>query len=133
MKTHAKQFAQALYDATRDVSEKEAEQIIKKFVFLLGKNGLVKRMNQVIQEYEKYSREKEGRIFVEAESARDFSADEEKNILLALEKITGKKIEWKLLVSPELLGGVRLNFSDRMFDGTLKAQIEGLRAHLTQN
>lgn len=133
MKFKPKIFAQALYEATSDIPEKEAARMIKKFVFLLGKTGLLSRRNQVIEEYEKYSREKEGRILVEVESARALTSDEEKNIISILKKMTGKKVEWKAKVSPALFGGLRVCFSDRVFDGTLRAQLDTLKKNFHQN
>lgn len=133
MKFKPKIFARALYEATRDISEKEAARMIKKFVFLLGTKGLLSRTGKVIEEYEKYSREKGGRILAEVESARAFSPDEEKDVISMLEKMTGKKVEWQAKVLPALLGGLRVRFTDRVFDGTLRTQLDTLNKNFHHN
>ena len=49
---------------------------------------------------------------------------------VALEQMTGKKIEAKYSLEPELLGGAVVRIGDTIYDGSVRAQLNQLRSRL---
>jgi F-type H+-transporting ATPase subunit delta len=47
-----------------------------------------------------------------------------------LEKLTGKRVEATFSLAPELLGGAKVRVGDTVYDGSLRARLNELRARL---
>ena len=50
----------------------------------------------------------------------------------ALEKMTGRKIRLECKVDPELLGGAVTRVGSKVYDGSLRTQLEQLKRRLVQ-
>jgi F-type H+-transporting ATPase subunit delta len=48
----------------------------------------------------------------------------------ALETLTGRTVRLSVKVDPEVLGGARTQVGSRVYDGTLKTQLQALRRRL---
>jgi F-type H+-transporting ATPase subunit delta len=73
-----------------------------------------------------------GIVQAEATMAVAPSDKELKSLTRALEKMTGRRVELAVTVDPSVLGGARTRIGSRVFDGTLRAQLAGLRRRLAQ-
>jgi len=65
-----------------------------------------------------------------ATSAIPLSPTEQEALRRSLEARTGKNIELKTAVDPELIGGVHVRIGDTVFDGTVRGNLERLRERL---
>lgn len=127
-----KQYAQALYQAVHDVSsKKDTKVLIENFIKILVKNGMLSKVNQIIDRYEKYSRDREGVVKVSVVSANEFLPQDKKDIISAFEKLTGKKIELYEEVRKDILGGAIFRIDDGVLDASLKSQLMDLQKQLT--
>jgi F-type H+-transporting ATPase subunit delta len=67
-----------------------------------------------------------GALHAEAASAHPLSAKQEKDLADTLKKVLGQDVKIETRVDPALLGGLVLKIGSRMFDSSLKSELEGL-------
>lgn len=67
-----------------------------------------------------------------AEVRTAFALDErtESDLIKALSKLTGKQIELRVSLCPELIGGLAVKIGDRVIDGSAVKRLQLLGAHL---
>ncbi len=63
-------------------------------------------------------------------SARELTAPEQAELTRALEKQTGKKVKTLFGVDPELIGGAVARVGSTIYDGSVRSQLNRLRASL---
>ena len=71
-----------------------------------------------------------GRVIVKATSARMLSPEEQRDLVAALEKRTGKQIVLSNTVDPSLIGGVLLRMGYMVLDATVKGRLRQIRTNL---
>jgi len=118
-----KQYATALYEATTEVAGKDLEQVIKNFVALLYKKHKLRQASNIIKEFVKYAKRKEGIMDIEITTARKLDPKTVEEI----KKIFGKNTESIEKQDKNILGGVIIKTEDVIFDGSLKTQLNKLK------
>ena len=74
-----------------------------------------------------------GRIRAQVTTASEPSEDEIDRIKAALIKAVGQDVEVTTTVDPEILGGIITKVEDKVYDGSIKTQLEKIRGVLTQS
>jgi len=120
------QLAQALYQVTDGLKGKALEQAISEFAKLLARAHKIKRANNVISEFEKYSKKQAGIVEIGVESARKLDEKTLNNI----KKVFGEEVEAIESVDESLLGGMKVRTEDKILDGSLKTQLNQLKQSL---
>lgn len=64
---------------------------------------------------------------------KPLSAEEEKQLVASLEKMTGKHIEPLYYMDPSIIGGMIVQIGDRLIDGSLKRQLTDMQHSLLQS
>lgn len=128
MKKTPRQFAIALYEAAEEAGDKKLEEIILNFAKILQKENKLNWKNKIIAALEKYAREQEGIEEFETMSARPLSA----SLLREIKKCLGdgKKIVLKKKQTPSILGGIIIKSEDKIWDLSLKKQLQLLKNKL---
>src|SRR3989344_8082578 len=89
MKISNRQFAEALYELTIGLVEKDLDVTLETFVKFLSKNKRLKQSNNIIVEFEKITKKKQGIIEIEITSARKL----DKDIIEKIKESFAKKVE----------------------------------------
>lgn len=71
-----------------------------------------------------------GVLTAEAVTASALTEAQEQKLSAALAGASGRGIELRTAVDPKVLGGVRVTMGGRIYDGTVRGRLEGLRRHL---
>lgn len=122
-----KQFAKALYEATRDLKGEKLHQALKQFVVVLVRNNKLKKADKIIAEYVSYYKKQEGIVTMTVSSARKL----EKHTLDLINKVFGGKTEMTEDLDLALLGGVKIKTEDKIFDGSIKKQLKKLHQKIS--
>lgn len=64
---------------------------------------------------------------------KPLSAEEEKQLVASLEKMTGKHIDPVYTIDPHILGGMVVQIGDRLIDGSLRRQLQDMQHALLQS
>ena len=124
-----KQFAEALYELTKDVEGDELTEVLTSFVKLLSGRQKLKQADNIIKEFETYSKKQEGIVSIEIKSARKLDNE----VVDQIKEVFGRKVEAEMVVSKKMLGGISVRTEDKILDGSLKTQLNTLKLKLINN
>lgn len=71
------------------------------------------------------------RAVAEVRSAIPLDADTQQRLSTALQKATGRQVEIKVTVDPDVVGGVIVTMGDTVIDGSIARRLTELRSRLT--
>jgi F-type H+-transporting ATPase subunit delta len=71
-----------------------------------------------------------GGVPATADTAAPLTQGQQERLTAALSAAAGVVVELKTAVDPGLLGGVRVAMAGRIYDGTVRGRLSGLRRHL---
>jgi len=95
--------------------------------FLLVRNRRENYLSLIYKEFIRLCAEAEGVTQVEVAVARKLSTTDHARLVSCLGRAMGCQIELEERVDPSLLGGVRIEISGKVIDGTLRAKLGGLK------
>ena len=125
-KVSNKQLAQALYQITVDAKGEKLHRAIAEFAKLLARARKISRAENIIAEFEKYSKKQAGIMEITVQSARKL----DEKTMNQLKKVFGDEVEASESIDESLLGGVRVRTEDKILDGSLKTQLNQLKQSL---
>ncbi|MFA5984002.1 MAG: F0F1 ATP synthase subunit delta [Methylococcaceae bacterium] len=100
------------------------------FLKVLLQNGRLRLLPYIAKGYEEYKAEDEGYVDVEVMSAYEVSDSEQGKLASTLEKLLGKKVNMNVTINKALIAGVLVRAGDRVFDGTIRGQLQHMRKAL---
>lgn len=106
--------------------ESGVNRYLLNFMRLMTERGLATELPACFDEYEKLYFEKFGIVRVKAVSAFPLSEEQKKRLAEKMEKNTGKRVEVEYTVDKTLLGGMRLDFGNRMIDDSVETKLREL-------
>jgi F-type H+-transporting ATPase subunit delta len=101
------------------------------FSFLVDQRRLID-FEGIREEYEHLADAAAGRAQGEVVSASPLSDEQRDRLLRALSARTGREVELDVKIDPSLLGGAIASVGTLVFDGSLRTQLNQLRASLTK-
>jgi F-type H+-transporting ATPase subunit delta len=109
-----------------------AQPLTKNLIYLLLDSERLSSVPAIAREVAAMIQAKSGRISAEITSATALDASQVHQITVALEKLSGKKVDVSKREDPELLGGVVAKVGDVVYDGSLRTQLRSIRDELTK-
>lgn len=129
-KITVKQYAESLYQATKDLGGKDLKAALENFVKLLAANRDLKQADKIVNKFKLIYNDNEKIEEAEVISRQKFS----ENIYLKIEKMLAKDLNKKITlikkVDNNLLGGFIIKYQDVILDGSLNSRIKNLTHHL---
>jgi F-type H+-transporting ATPase subunit delta len=92
--------------------------------------GRAKDLSRIIDALVELAGESRSHSVAEVRTAVPLDDAHRKRLTEALSKATGKEIELKVLVDPEVIGGVLAQVGDQVFDGTVRRKLQLARQQL---
>lgn len=106
--------------------------IVKHFGRVLIEQGRMSFLREIRTEFASLVDAAKGQVTGEVISASPISEAQVAQLRQALSRRTGLDVQLKVEVDNRLLGGVVAKVGDLVFDGSLRTQLEQLRANLTK-
>ena len=103
---------------------------MRNFLLLLVTNRRLGALGEIVRAFEQEKDERLGIVSAETTTAVPLSAAELRRLREALEAMTGRTVKITQRVDPALLGGARTRIGSRVYDGTLRHNLEALRERL---
>lgn len=110
----------------------KVDPLIVRVMRLLVQKGREDILPAVIRQYGALRDEHLGVVEAQVRTAMPMEFDETEALRKALEAKTGQKVRLRIEVVPELLGGVVVRIGDRVYDGSVRHQLESLRDQLEE-
>jgi F-type H+-transporting ATPase subunit delta len=103
---------------------------VQKFVLLLLERRRIAAVPGIARSYRELADLHTGRVRAQVTSAQALPAAELDRVQKALERRTGKKVILEAAVDPTLIGGLCARVGDLVLDGSVRTQLDILRAKL---
>lgn len=107
-------------------------KIVGNFLCVVIDHRRIGILPEIRQSFESQIDERTGVVSAEIMSARGLDESERSSIEGALARLTGKQIRSQFGVEPDLIGGVTARVGSRVFDGSVRGQLAGLRRKLVR-
>ena len=129
MKITPKQYAQLLYEMTKDAEKGALIKAVHSFIALLERNRALSIMPRIERSYCDVYNVQEEVVDAQVVSARELSSHNVKELKSVFKDYN---VECKSYVDPGVLGGARIQVGDYMIDDTLKARLQELKRKMIQ-
>lgn len=101
--------------------------LVKNFLNLLLDKNRIGSIEAIADKYATLTDEASNIAHAEIITARPLQGDALQKIVDSLKKMTSKDIKSDVKEDPELIGGIVVKIGDLVLDGSVKAQLEGLK------
>jgi F-type H+-transporting ATPase subunit delta len=102
----------------------------RNFVLLLAENGRIEVLPEVSEMFEQLKTRHDGVLDAHVTSAFAMSDAQLKDLVADLEARFKRKIEAKVSIDPELIGGVKVEVGDEVLDASVRAKLEAMAVAL---
>jgi F-type H+-transporting ATPase subunit delta len=106
------------------------DALLVRLLDLLITRGRLDLLADVEQAYADAWNARRGVVIAEAVTAQALSAAQQDRLSRALAVAARGEVELTAAVDPQVLGGLRVTMGGRIYDGTVRARLNGLRRHL---
>lgn len=95
-------------------------------------SGRARDLRAIVDKLVELAEERRERAVAEVRTAVPLTAERQRRLASALSKATGKRVDVRVLVDPEVVGGVVARVGDQVFDGTIRRKLELARERLSE-
>lgn len=106
--------------------------LVANFIKLLIRKGRIEFLNDVCSEYLAFANQLQNRCDMIVESAAEMGADQYSALADVFSAKTGKEVILRKRIKPELLGGARVVVGGRVYDYSVKSQMDAMQNLLAQ-
>jgi F-type H+-transporting ATPase subunit delta len=99
-------------------------------VRLLGSKGRLALIPQIAERFQELFDEERGIAHAQVVTAVAMSDAERDALTKRLSELTGKQVDVKAFVEPEILGGLVARIGDRLIDGSARTKLLALKRQL---
>jgi len=104
----------------------------RNFLCVLVDNRRTAMLPQIREAFEAQLLERLGVTHAQVTTARELTTAEKSDLGKALERLTGKRIEAEYKLDPALIGGAVVRIGSTVYDGSVREQLDRLRASLAK-
>jgi len=131
VKITAAQYAQALYELTKDKPENELGVVVEKFVQDLRDKRLLNRYEEIIRKFVKIYNKENGIIEAKAVTSRSLDDKLVERLKVAVkDRYRAKDVELEVLTDDEVKGGVRIIAGEEILDASIAGRLRKLKKTL---
>lgn len=106
--------------------------VMRNFLFLLVDRNRIRFLEEIDAAFHRLADEHAGRVRARVTVAAKMGPVEAARLRTILQRVTGKEVVLEEHEDPSILGGVITRIGDRVFDGSVRTQLESLRGRLRQ-
>jgi len=108
-----------------------ADELVRNFIRLVVEKGRAGEVREIAAEFEALVAEQQRILDVELTTATALSDQEFGRILGRIEAASGRKVQAKRSVDPDLIGGIVLQAGSMRLDASIRGWLERLRQQLS--
>jgi F-type H+-transporting ATPase subunit delta len=106
--------------------------LARNLLVLLVRNNRLPAIPNIVERYEQLREQQENTLEATVESAFPLDDEQLKALIVPLERRSGHKVKATVRVMPELIGGVKVQIGDEVWDASVRGQIDGMANALTR-
>jgi len=112
------------------VERMNASRTLRNFLFVVIDQRRTRLLPEIYQAFLTQLDEGEGVARASVTSARQLNEGEKKQLREALERLSGRRVEARYGLDPALIAGAVVRVGSTIYDGSVRTQLERLRAQL---
>lgn len=116
----------------QELLEDRIEELTLRFLRLLIRKDRETLTQAILDEYQSLRDDQRGIVDARVTVAHPLSDEDRDGLVEALEEKTEKEVRLHLEEDPDLIGGVVIRIGDRVFDGSVRIQLNALRDRLRE-
>ena len=120
-----------VFDTVTGVAKSKLSEQGRQFLRLVIENGRLAAVPEIARQFNILKNAQAGRSDAVVQSAFDMDAAAVSGLSGVLEKRFGRKLNLRVELKPELIGGVRVVVGDEVLDTSIKARLEQMKVALT--
>ena len=125
------ELARALLEMTEGVSEQDSKKAVADFAAYLKKKGMLKKAPDIMSEYRRLYDHKHGIVNAKVTLTARLSDKDRNDLAEALKKkYKASVVNIEEVVDQRLLGGMKIQVGDEVFDTSLQNSLDQLQAQL---
>ena len=101
--------------------------LTRRFVLVVTRNRRLFALTRIIDAFLRELARRRGEVTAQVTAARQLSEAQQNDLMAALRKVVGTKVDVDLKVDPALLGGLIVQVGSRMIDTSLRSKLEKLQ------
>lgn len=105
-------------------------KIVRNFLLVVIDHQRAQFLPEIVEAFQQVIRQRQGITEAQVSSAVELNGPQKAELESTLERLTGKRVEAKFSLEPELLGGAVVRVGDTVYDGSLRSRLNELRARL---
>lgn len=107
--------------------------ILKNFLNVLIDHRRTAMLGEILDALEKHLDERRGIVRAKVKSARPLDDTQRRQLEAALARETGKQVFGQYAVDEALIGGLVARVGSRMYDGSVRGQLQAMRSRLVRS
>jgi F-type H+-transporting ATPase subunit delta len=107
-----------------------AAPVIRNFVLVLSDHRRAAGLPQIVDAFELALDGRLGLVRAEVRSAAGLTDEQQDNLKGQLGELAGAEVRMRVSVDPDLIGGVTVKIGSKVYDGSVRGQLAGLRERL---
>jgi len=111
----------------------ELERIIRNFLLVLSDHHRAGALAEVINAFDRLLDERLGFARADVLSPYELSHEQRERLTAELARLAGSKVRARFAVDPALIGGATARLGSKVYDGSVRGQLENLRHRLALN
>ncbi len=108
-----------------------ASHAVRNFLFVVIDHRRIDELPSMVEAFEALLDERLGFVRANVSSARLLTDAQKGSLEAELSRLSGKRAKLTFVIDPSLIGGVVARLGSRVYDGSVKGQLEKLRVKLT--
>ena len=108
----------------------DADELVRNFLRVVAARGRGGQIEEIVREFDALYAAEEKVLNVELATAYELSDDDAREIISQIEKASGRTVEAKRSVEPDLIGGIVLKAGSLRVDSSVRGRLNRLRRQL---
>ena len=131
MRITVKQYAAALYNSVKGKKKDGVKNVVQAFVEILIADNMVSQTDKIINEFSNIWNKKKGTVEANIKTARELDETQIKSLQSYIKKLAkARTVEIKTVEDKSLLGGVVIQYGDKILDASLQSKLHSLRQEI---
>lgn len=114
-----------------EVLGERANPVAVNLLGMLVEQGRARDIGRIAESLAEVAAERRQQVVAEVRSAVPLTDAQRHRLAEALSAATGRTVEVKVVVDPDLVGGVVARVGDLIFDGSIRSRLDEAKQHLT--
>lgn len=115
----------------REVLGEQANPVAVNLLGMLVEQGRARDIGRIAESFAEVAAERRQQVLAEVRSAVALTDAQKRRLAEALSSATDRTVEVKVIVDPDLVGGVVARVGDVIFDGSIRSRLDEAKQHLT--